>query len=150
MIHKFILVSAMVAISIFSSCRKKTISQERKTAVSENSNEDTVEDKFYYVMENEEDFLHKLRKLKIGDSYSTIIGALGKPTYDHSLAPKRSGTAPPVRMLDYYIRKYRKNLANERYDLCVIMVLDADDNLKSIASSPGDWLKKWHEQAMPD
>ena len=69
--------------------------------------------------------------LRVGDSPQTVIGALGKPTFDAPLVRKEDGRKIG-RSLKYYAVRWEPGLVNELLDELVDIALDENDRVRSV------------------
>jgi len=70
-------------------------------------------------------------KLKAGDSYATVIAALGKPDEDDQEIPK-GGTVSHGRLLHYRLSTYESGFTNLFHDENVYVDLDTKDVVRKI------------------
>jgi len=80
-----------------------------------------------------DELMRGLLDVKLGNTYSTIIKRLGPPTYDQRLV-KKDGTFHS-RVLSYYVKKWRKNIVNEKYDQLVRLEFSQSNVLVGIKSN---------------
>ena len=71
-------------------------------------------------------------KLKVGDSYETVIAVLGKPTEDRRLMPKGSSVSHG-RLLRYQAVIWESGLVNEYHDEYLSVVLDTKNAIREIS-----------------
>jgi hypothetical protein len=85
---------------------------------------------FYFEMDlqTRKDFINKLQSIKKGDSAEHVKSILGKPMYDEKIAGKETSEIKG-RILIYYIKRWKKNLVNEKYDSFVSLFLTMKINL---------------------
>jgi hypothetical protein len=93
------------------------------------------ESKYYFEMDQktEKEFLKKVRLIKIGDSVAKVKAILGEPTHDE-VGMSKQGVFK-FRALSYYIRMWRKNGVNEKFDRLVTFYFDDKDHLNKITSN---------------
>ena len=91
--------------------------------------------KYFFEMEKkqQETFFKDLKLIKLGDSVQKVKKILGEPTYDQKVANKKGEFK--ARVLDYYIKKWRQNLVNEKYDRYVSLIFNAENKLMKIISN---------------
>jgi hypothetical protein len=91
-------------------------------------------EKYFFEMSETQQkiFFNKLKLLKHGDSIKTIKDTLGEPNYDQKLIGKKGEFI--ARELIYYIKMWKKNLVNEKYDKSVRLILNSEDKLIKIES----------------
>jgi hypothetical protein len=70
--------------------------------------------------------------LRAGDSYETVVAALGKPTYDQVGVAKESDRVIG-RSLRYYAVRWETGLVNELHDELVHVWLDPQNIVKSVS-----------------
>lgn len=97
---------------------------------------------FYYEMPNEQEmqFKHNLNTIHIGDTLKNIVGILGKPDFDQVTlrkAPveKESNDSSLFRALEYYVKRWRKNLVNEKHDKLVTLYFNVNNILYKVSSN---------------
>lgn len=71
-------------------------------------------------------------KLHVGDTYGTVVAALGKPTYDQPMARKESNRIVG-RSLKYYAVRWEAGLVSELYDELVSIWLDTHNVVRDIS-----------------
>lgn len=91
---------------------------------------------YYYVMDKNKQliFLNNIKKLRKGDFVLDVKSILGEPDLDQDVANKKKGTLK-YRVLEYYIKKFEKNVVNEKYDRSVNLIFDLDNRLVIIISN---------------
>lgn len=115
---------AAIAIAIF------LLITSKGEAANMNSAADNGEtNRYYFEMDQktEKEFLKKVRLIKMGDSVAKVKAILGEPTYDE-VGMSKQGVFK-FRVLDYYIKRWRKNLVNEKHDKLVSFYFDDKDQL---------------------
>jgi hypothetical protein len=127
---------AVAVFCILISCNTENVDHESLTMNASNKNSDfyidTPRDKI-------EEMVNKVESLNVGDSYDKIINILGPPTYDKKMYGKKASSPLRHRALYYYIRKYDKDLVNERYDVYLRLDLDNSNQLIRVNYFPKDY-----------
>ena len=92
-------------------------------------------DKYYYEMDKKHqlELLENLKLIKLGSSVDEVIKILGKPTSDENLYSKKG--VFKCRYISYYLKRWRKDLVNEKHDKLVWLVFDSKNNLIRIGSN---------------
>jgi len=86
---------------------------------------------FRMDMSSKHKLVEKAGALIRGDSFQTVIGALGKPTFDLPLVRKEDGRKIG-RSLKYYAVVWETGLVNELHDELVDVALDENDRVRSV------------------
>lgn len=103
----------------------------------ENKREETAVNRangYYFELDARQrsELLGKLRNVKVGDDYRTVIAKLGQPTHDQRLVTKDGRFK--ARVLSYYLKRWKKNLVNEQRDQLIRLELDQSEILVRIKS----------------
>ena len=91
---------------------------------------------FYFEMADEQRqiFIKKVQQIELGVTRQAVKDLLGKPDIDDLTGPKER-PRPTGRRVRYYLRKYDKDLTNERLDEWATFRFDMTDHLVSIESN---------------
>ena len=103
---------------------------EKSAAASDNS-------KVYYEMPVNDmmRFRNLVNQIKLGDSSEQVISILGHPTYDQLIAGKEADAPIRGRSLKYYVRRYEKNIVNEKEDKLVSIIIDNSNRVVKVMSN---------------
>lgn len=94
---------------------------------------------WYEMMPSEQQrFLKKLRTVRLGDSAENVLVTLGNPRFDEKVYTKEPPFRFIARTMTYFIKQWKRDLANECKDQLVYLWFDEADRLTDIASTvPG-------------
>lgn len=124
-------------ISIASCCALILASDEAFSQSAGAGTGDTVASDNGYFFElkaaQRSELLRKLREIRPGDSYATVIKILGKPTYDQRLFGKDGNFK--ARVVSYYVKKWRRNIVNEKRDQLIRLEFNRSDILVEVTSN---------------
>jgi hypothetical protein len=112
---------------------------------------------FYFEISRDEteELLRKISLLKHDSTYEEIVKILGKPAFDQKMYeknvdPETKKRSFKYRSLDYYVKRYEKDLVNERHDVYVRILLDSEDRLFKIVYYPDRWNEKFLNETRDD
>jgi hypothetical protein len=106
-----------------------------------NSKDSILTHKYYFELSiiQEKQFIHNMGQIAIGDSLKKVIHLLGKPDYDQDMARKTNHKNKKrdfiSRDLSYYMKKWEKNMVNEKHDKYVNLRFDIHNILFEIYSN---------------
>ena len=91
---------------------------------------------FYFEMtaERRQIFIKEAQQIELGATRQAVKNLLGKPDIDDLTGPKER-PKPTGRRVRYYLRKYDKDLTNDRLDEWATFRFDMTDHLVSIESN---------------
>lgn len=99
-------------------------------------------DKYYFEMTSERklEFINKMKNISPGDSISKILNILGKADYDeigYKKGPLNENKSDGFicRSLTYYLKRWEKDMVNEKKDKNIIFIFDKNNILKKIISN---------------
>jgi len=119
-------------ISIIAGCMMNTNSQESKLS---NLSAPTSGIYFEMPIAEVEAFRKNIKQIKIGDTVETVIDILGQPTYDQVLAGKEANALVQGRKFKYYLRRYERDLVNEKQDRLVSILFNLNNRITRITSN---------------
>lgn len=124
----------LVVVIILASC---SCYDTDKTKTSDRNQADTIksEQKEYYYEMSQKDidkFLKKVYTLKKGMSVEEVIKILGQPDNIQEIRGKELDSPYRGQMLTYYLKKWRKDLVNERKDKYVLIIFDEFNKMEEL------------------
>jgi len=124
----------VIIVSILASC---LCCDTDKTKRSDSAQVDTIKSEqkeYYYEMSpNDIDkFLKKVYSLKKGMSVEEVIKVLGQPDNIQEIRGKELDSPYRGQMLTYYLKKWRKDLVNEKKDKYVLIIFDEFNKMKEL------------------
>jgi hypothetical protein len=115
--------SFLAAACLFGCADRNTIQPQAHVATNET---------YYFEIDKAEEqrLLESVGQLQLGTKRKTVIDQLGPPTYDQEDMTKEGKTLG--RTVMYYLKRWEKDLVNEKHDRLLRLEFDTNDRLTKI------------------